>query len=82
MEVAMQSYVAALPLSADQLVAILFARPVHAMPAQQDVFRSFGFLPVKRVFVVKDNSAMTLSRIICTQHMKAIARLPSAQSRC
>lgn len=53
---AVRSYVAALPLSADQLVAILFARPVHAMPVQQDVFQSFGSSPVKHVhmFVVDD----------------------------
>ncbi|KAL0028085.1 hypothetical protein WJX77_005436 [Trebouxia sp. C0004] len=66
-EAMLQPTLPALPLSADQLEAILFAQPVHAMPVQQDVFQSFGSSPVKQMFVVEDGSAVTLARIISTQ---------------
>ena len=66
-EAMLQPALPALPLSADQLEAILSAQPVHAMPVQQDVFQSFGSSPVKQMFVVDDGSAVTLARIISTQ---------------
>ncbi|DBB06276.1 TPA: hypothetical protein ACH3X1_011852 [Trebouxia sp. C0004] len=66
-EAMLQPTLPALPLSADQLEAILFAQPFHAMPVQQDVFQSFGSSPVKQMFVVDDGSAVTLARIISTQ---------------
>ena len=66
-EAMLQPTLPALPLSADQLEAILFAQPVHAMPVHQDVFQSFGSSPVKQMFVVDDGSAVTLARIISTQ---------------
>ncbi|KAA6426295.1 MAG: hypothetical protein FRX49_03406 [Trebouxia sp. A1-2] len=66
-EAMLQPALPALPLSADQLAAILFARPVHATPVQQDVFQSFGSSPVKQMFVVDDGSAVTLARILSNQ---------------
>ena len=66
-EAMLQPALPALPPSADQLAAILFAQPAHAMPVHQDVFQSFGSSPVKQMFVVDDGSAVTLARIISTQ---------------
>ena len=66
-EALLQPALPALPASADQLAAILFARPVHAMPVHQDVFNSLIFSSLKQMFVVDNGSAVTLARIISNQ---------------
>lgn len=66
-EALLQATLPALPPSADQLAAILFARPPHPMPVHQDIFNSLDASALRLLFVVDDGSAVTLARIISCQ---------------